>query len=351
MIKNLRLCNYQSHKDSYLGFSEGINVICGSSNHGKTALIRALNWVITNRPQGLSFKSSFADKKDTCKVTLEINNQKIVREKSASINQYEVGSSLLGTIGNDVPSEVVSAINMSDINIQSQFDKHFLLLDSAGEVGRTINKIVKLDNIDELISNITSKINSTNKELEIKKKDLDKLYIDLEKFKDFDSIEKLVTNVIETDIKIQNNTNIVNSLKHIIKSISEAEEIISRIETEYGGIEEKINSLEQNWVKYHTNMGIAKNLSKIIDDVLLQESQIIKAEDTIKDEETVQLFEQNVIKYISVKDVHFRLNHIIKEWEEHTKLIKKIEKEIEKEEKEFDNLLKTYGCPLCNRRF
>ena len=351
MIKSLLIENFQSHKNSYLEFSDGINVICGSSNNGKTAIIRALNWVISNRPQGLSFKSSFADKKDTCKVILEINNQKIVREKSASINQYEVGSSLLGTIGNDVPSEVVSAINMSDINIQSQFDKHFLLLDSAGEVGRTINKIVKLDNIDELISNVSSKITSTNKELEIKKKDLDKLYIDLEKFKDFDSIENLVNSVIDYAKKITDSTNIINSLQHIINSVLIAETEIEKIEKEYNGIEDRINNLEQNWIKYHTNIKIVKDLRGLVISINKEEESINKSENIIQNEIVIDKFQEQLIKYISVKDVHFRLGYIIEEWEDRTDKIKNIDKLIEKDETEFNNLLKEFGCPLCLRKF
>ncbi len=351
MIKSLSIQNFQSHLNSYLEFSPGINIITGSSNNGKTAIIRAVNWVISNRPQGLSFKSSFADKKDTCKVILEINNQKIVREKSASINQYEVGSSLLGTIGNDVPSEVVSAINMSDINIQSQFDKHFLLLDSAGEVGRTINKVVKLDNIDELISNISSKIISTNKEIDIRKKDVEKLYTDLEKFKDFDKIEILVNKIIEYDTTITNNTNIINSLNHIINSLSETDIIINNIENEYNGIEEKINVLEQNWVTYNTNIKIANDLEELIGSIKKEESKILLTENIVKDEETIEIFEKQVIEFISVKDVYFWLSNIITEWNNFIPIIKKMEKTIEKDETEFDNLLKEFGCPLCLRKF
>ena len=103
MIQSLKIQNFQSHKNSELVFSEGINIITGSSNNGKTAILRALGWVITNRPQGLAFKSYFADKKDSCKVTLTINGQKIVWEKCRTFNylftswhtsfRYEFGKS------------------------------------------------------------------------------------------------------------------------------------------------------------------------------------------------------------------------------------------------------------------
>ncbi len=352
MIKSLIIENFQSHLKSELTFSNGINVITGQSNHGKTSILRALGWVVSNRPQGLAFKSSFSDKKDTCKVTLEINNQKIIREKSTTINQYQIGSSLFSTIGNDIPSEVSSAINMSEINIQGQFEKHFLLMDSPGEVGRTINKIVKLDSIDELISNISSKVNSTNKEIDIIKKDVDKLYLDLEKFKDFDNIEKLVNELIDYDTKITNNNNIINSLNHIVTSISETDTIIKNIEHEYAGIEEKINNLEQNWVNYNTNIKIANELDKLIKSISLEGKTISENEDIVKDEEAVQIFETEMTKFISVKDVHFRITNIVNEWESFTDIIKKIEKQIDKEEEEFKKILKEAGmCPLCNSVF
>src|SRR4030042_1376232 len=130
MLNSLKIENFQSHKNTFLEFSPGINIISGSSNNGKTAILRALHWTFFNRPQGIAFKSTFSDKKETCKVSLIINDTEITRERNNSINSYQVGSSLFTTIGNDVPSEVSSAINISELNIQSQFEKHFLITDS-----------------------------------------------------------------------------------------------------------------------------------------------------------------------------------------------------------------------------
>ena len=57
MLSCLSIENFQSHEHSFLEFSKGINVITGSSDSGKTAILRALYWIIWNRPQGDSFKS------------------------------------------------------------------------------------------------------------------------------------------------------------------------------------------------------------------------------------------------------------------------------------------------------
>jgi len=57
MIKQLTIKNFQSHKKTKLEFSDGVNIIIGQSDSGKTAIIRALNWVVNNKPSGDSFRS------------------------------------------------------------------------------------------------------------------------------------------------------------------------------------------------------------------------------------------------------------------------------------------------------
>ena len=53
MIRKLNIQNIQSHKNTELEFSPGINAIVGSSNNGKSAILRALYWVRYNRPLGI----------------------------------------------------------------------------------------------------------------------------------------------------------------------------------------------------------------------------------------------------------------------------------------------------------
>ena len=350
MIQSLKINNFQSHKDTFLEFSTGINVISGQSNNGKTAILRALNWVITNRPQGIAFKSNFSDKKETCRVSLIINDIEITRERNNSINSYQVGSSLFTTIGNDVPSEVSSAINISDINCASQFERHFLLMDSPGEVGRTINKVVKLDDIDALISNISSKITSTNKELEIKKQDLDKLNTSLEKFKDYDLIENLVNQIVEYDSKVKTIENRVKLLSYIVTEGVRVGAIISSIENKYDGFEEEIKSLEQLWLNYNTNSALISDLKKIVTNIKELDSRIGVSEAILKHGEPLQEIENNVIKYLATSDVLNKIIYLKQNWDGYFESMKKDEKLIEKYEKEFEDLLKEAGiCPLCER--
>ena len=351
MIQSIRLQNFQSHKDSYLRFSNGINIISGQSNNGKTSLLRGLNWVITNRPQGIAFKSIFSDKKEICRVSLIINDTEIIRERNNSINSYQVGSSLFTTIGNDVPSEVSSAINISDINCASQFERHFLLMDSPGEVGRTINKVVKLDDIDALISNISSKITSTNKELEIKKQDLDKLNASLEKFKDYDLIENLVNQIVEYDTKVKTLENKVKLLSYIVTEGVRTESIIISIENKYVGLEDEIKVLEQVWLDYNTNSALVKDLNKMLTSLSMLDVDIKALETDLKHGEPLGEIENNVIKYLATSDVLNKINNLKQNWDGYFESMKKDEKLIEKYEKDFQQILKESGtCPLCGAK-
>ena len=59
MIQSLALKNFQSHKDTLIKFDPGVNVIVGSTDSGKSAIIRALRWLVWNRPIGDKMRSNW----------------------------------------------------------------------------------------------------------------------------------------------------------------------------------------------------------------------------------------------------------------------------------------------------
>ena len=172
MIKSIRLRNFQSHRDNTFNFTSGVNSVVGTSDAGKTACIRALKWITTNRPLGNSFISNWAkeakldkngvidDKKAKqtlpCIVTIETTEHLVERYKMGLKNTYTVDGVELEAVGTSVPQEVLDALNFEPINIQFQLDAPFLLTETSGEVARMLNKIVKLDDIDSTTRAIIS---------------------------------------------------------------------------------------------------------------------------------------------------------------------------------------------------
>ena len=152
MIKKITISNFQSHKFSELLLHEGCNIIQGQSDSGKTAVLRALKWLATNRPSGDAFRSRWGG--DTgMRVELK-EGTVITRQRDKRNNTYGIDDTqLFKALGTDVPESVVTMLNLSDLSWQSQMDAPFLLSSSPGEVARALNEVADLEKIDTTLFN------------------------------------------------------------------------------------------------------------------------------------------------------------------------------------------------------
>ncbi len=163
MLKKLVIENFQSHEKTELNLDAGVNVITGVSQSGKTAILRALYWLLHNRPSGDRIRSTFA--KGATKVMIETaEGDRIWHVKDEKINSYAINDSVFDKIGRDIPDMVQRALRVSELNVQKQLDEPFLVTSSAGEVAKTINRITRLEMVDNWVSDLTSSINSINRE-------------------------------------------------------------------------------------------------------------------------------------------------------------------------------------------
>ena len=165
MIKKLIIENFQSHEKTELNLDPGVNVITGVSQSGKTAILRALYWLLHNRPSGERIRSNFA--KGATKVMIETSEgDKIWHVKDDKVNSYTIGNDVFDKIGRDIPDMVQRALKVSELNVQKQLDEPFLVTSSAGEVAKTINRITRLEMVDNWVTDLTQNINSINREKE-----------------------------------------------------------------------------------------------------------------------------------------------------------------------------------------
>ena len=163
MIRSIRLSNFQSHKETVLELVPGITAIVGESDSGKTAIIRALNWLVTNRPSGVAFQRHGT--KET-EVGLTTDDGELVRYRTAKGNGYRINGIDLSAIRTDVPEEVTKFLGIdSDLNMQGQLDAPFLLSMSPGEVAQTLNRIAHLDDIDMALFNVAKRLRDKGAEL------------------------------------------------------------------------------------------------------------------------------------------------------------------------------------------
>jgi len=228
MIHSLEVHNFLSHKETYLEFHPGVNVIIGNSDSGKSALINAFRWVIWNRPQGDSIRSNWGGR---TAVTLTLQGEgkdRIVIERSKDKqDEYRLNDKVFRAFRTDVPEEISTTININEINLQMQLEPHFLLSKSPGEVSTHFNKIVQLDKIDIGVQNIQSKIRELTldiKSLEIQEQNLQ------ERIKAFDYLETLEIEVEALETMESQRTSLRSVKSRLINLLNKLLDIQQQLE-------------------------------------------------------------------------------------------------------------------------
>lgn len=228
-IEYIEIINFQSHANTKLDFDEGVNVIIGPSDSGKTAVIRALKWIFFNEPSGTDI---IKKGEDSAKVTLKLNTGfKIIRGRSKSKNYYEIISPENETqrfegFGLNVPQEIIdlTGINKIDLgnmkkslNIAEQLESPFLITESPSIKANALGKLAGVDIIDKALGNLSKdiyEINSDRKSIEKEIKDQEDILKNFEYLKDekvkIERLEYIFNQVDEYTSKL----NILNNLKN-----------------------------------------------------------------------------------------------------------------------------------------
>lgn len=151
MFEKIDIKNYQVHKNRTIVFDEHITVITGRTDKGKSAVVRAIRWLATNRPAGNSFIREGAD---GAGVRLTVDGFGVVRTKREGRNIYAIDKKVFKAFGSGVPTEVETLLNISPINFQRQHDPTFWFSDKPIDVCRNLNAIVNLEIIDRVLQDL-----------------------------------------------------------------------------------------------------------------------------------------------------------------------------------------------------
>jgi len=200
MIKSIHISNFQSHRDSVLILSTGVNLICGSSDSGKSSVVRALKWLVTNRPLGDGFVSWWSKGETAVEVLLDDGVSIVHKPGSYSLIKGKERQDW-SVIGTGVPETVAQALNISELSWASQMDPPFLLSASPGEVSRTLNEVADLDKIDSTLANINRMARDNRSQLTETASRKQQLEIELSQFRWLDEQLKMIASLKEMERK------------------------------------------------------------------------------------------------------------------------------------------------------
>ena len=257
LIKSLRLINFQSHKDTKIDFDEGLTVILGQTDQGKSAIIRALKWVLYNEPRGTDFIMAGCK---LCRVSLEMDDGSvIIREREGQRNRYILiqngKEEVFEGFGNTVPLEIARAHGIpkiridkdaaSAVNLAEQLEPPFLISESGGNRAKALGRLVGIHIIDAAQRTVLKDITNAKQNFESIQKDIESLNSQLESYKD----------IVELQIRISSLQDILKKLKEtraifsiLMKSRQELGELDSEIEKNTDTIKKLdfIDKVEQN---------------------------------------------------------------------------------------------------------
>lgn len=247
MILSAHLKNFQAHEDSYLEFDKGINTIIGTSDHGKSSIIRALCLARYNRPSGTSYirrGSGENGKLGTTEITIKARRlgqdtiHTVQRIRGQTKNAIVCDDHAFPTVGKDIPEEVIDALGLNEINIQKQFDGAFLLFASPGTVAETLNRFSKLDRVDAIVDGLQSDILEETRNLASLENGL---ALKKDKVKSYDWLTGFT--VLVEDFEEQETS--VKDLMETINALNKAIQELNRIKEEKEEVQRKKDSCKR----------------------------------------------------------------------------------------------------------
>jgi len=274
MIKTLEIQNFQSHASSELIFHPGVNVIIGSSDSGKTAIIRALRWVIWNRPSGDSIQSHWGGEtlvKITTEDAIQITR---IKGKGDRYISHVTGEEDMEfkAFGTSVPEEINNFLNLNEINIQRQLDAPFLLSETSGEIAKHFNKIAKLDKIDTSMSFIKREMTTISSTMAYTEKNITNVEQELKKYDGIEQIEvqiEVLESVKKRRDSLQNNH---TKLLKLIGDIEANEEVLATYNKTLA-LEKPLNKVLATMEEKKKEITKRQNLDRILTLVLDNERE------------------------------------------------------------------------------
>lgn len=345
MIKQIYLKNFQSHKETTINLVDGINIVIGLGNSGKTAIIRALNLLVNNRPLGFRYHSNFSKDKETV-IRLVLENDSIielVKTKSSTI--YKLNNEEYSCVGSSVPDVIKNAINIDDINVAFQLDTPFLICNSPGEVAKTFNQITNIEEADTWIAKISSKINGESKEIKLLDEQLSILDERIKKYNYVKEAEKEIQqlDLLGNELKlledkidklaklIGKHNSIKPQLDYLIKQVEGAEIIKNEIGSFLDRLDlvcDEVTLLEEyiDKKKELEKYDYVNNCNSIIEDIEIELEEFKNLEDRITKIE-------NTLDQVDIKRIE----------------ITALENQIHLFSEEYIDILKSEKkCPTCN---
>lgn len=328
-IDKIKLENFQSHKETLIELYDGLNVILGSSDQGKSSIIRAIKWVLFNEPRGIDF-IKVGEKVARVSILLNTGTE-IIRERSKYKNRYILknggdNESVHEGFGNEVPNEILNSHKVKkvlvdndykiNLNIQEQLENAFLMFESGNLKAKALNSMAGLHIIDRAFRDLATDVKKQNILEQKTKEEIENIDVRIIKYQYLKELEKNI-------YKYKNIMDILEKKKSTLGLISEFKKNLNYCYVEIETQRKLLNLIHKIGVieKYFNNANEIKikyiNISNIRDKIknnLIQENINSEILNKVKGVEgfdnTILELGKLVHKFQKANDIRERFNKI-----------------------------------------
>ena len=284
-IKSVRLFNFQNHRDNIFYLADGLNILTGSNDNGKSAIARALDFALNNNKSGDIVRYNQKE----CFVEIHFFDGSMLKRSAAPDNRVEFKykddpkATVYKSFGNKLPDEVKKFLGyppisneLGPLNYSNQNNKNFLIDQSPAHLPFIISDLVGVADLETASKNLFSEVDRYSKDAAKIEKEINSLETDLEQYKNLDDdIEKhnnlkiILDNIDDEKTKIDSLQKAVDDVNNIVSRIRKARkelklntEIVNTLSESVKKIEKEHNSLFNTLSEYNALKSIIHKIKK-----------------------------------------------------------------------------------------
>ena len=375
-IASVKIENFANHKDTFVIFEKGVNVVTGTSDSGKTSLIRAIMFVLDNTYSG-SFVNNSPGVKHA-KVTIEFKDgRSISRIKGDKVNRVEFKNpgeenpTVFSNFSTKYPESVKKFLGDLPVDEENkalyyahQSKKLFLIDQNEGTIPKTLSSLLNIDDLEESSRFLGSEIRILESEFKSKSKEYENLQTEIEKkYKHLDDnlevadlVKKLISEASDYEKDVKELNDYILKYNDLKKKNKDYKQIIEDCDKLIDSLSDSLNDLTSLGDKFVDLGEFIKSFKK--ND---KQSSDIKKEIKVAEKICNEDFAKQLSDIETLEDDLDNLTSYISKFKKFSNHADKIKKEIKIKDdqilslqKEYDEIKKTLIdndqiCNSCNR--
>lgn len=269
-----------------------MTVILGQTDQGKSAIIRALKWVLYNEPRGTDFITAGCK---YCRVELEMQDGSIIiRERDGQRNRYILKQNgqeqIFEGFGNTVPLEIVKVHGIpkiyidrdatSAVNLAEQLEPPFLISESGSNRAKALGRLVGIHIIDAAQRATLKDLSDSQQRHKLLEKDIADLTDELQSYENIDMLAEKITHLKSILEKLKQKRHIILKLTQLKQELEPTNLEINNnknillklnyIET----AEKNMQIIDALYSKYHYLCQLKKKLVLVADSIKTEQKVV-----------------------------------------------------------------------------